>query len=186
MPTRSKKLRMERNLSNQLHNHPFFEKEEPKFLTNILRKLPSNPLILEIGTFRGMSAILIAVNRRDAKIITIDSHIGMPEFEYLDSSASMVLKNLKKAGVFERVSHYPLPSQEFNYLSQRLDLLFIDGDHTFEGVSHDYYKFLPWVKKGGWILFHDFGTHEGVTTLCNRITVNKRYLRFKSMLAIQK
>jgi hypothetical protein len=32
---------------------------------------------------------------------------------------------------------------------------FIDGDHTYEGVSKDFSLFSPLVRKGGRIIFHD-------------------------------
>jgi predicted O-methyltransferase YrrM len=38
---------------------------------------------------------------------------------------------------------------------KKIDLLFIDGDHTYEGVKADFEKYLPLVKKGGLIAFHD-------------------------------
>ena len=36
-----------------------------------------------------------------------------------------------------------------------LDFLFIDGDHTYEGVRKDYHMYREFVKDGGWIGFHD-------------------------------
>jgi cephalosporin hydroxylase len=38
---------------------------------------------------------------------------------------------------------------------QKLDLLFIDGDHTYEGVKADYEMYEGFVKQGGVIAFHD-------------------------------
>lgn len=36
-----------------------------------------------------------------------------------------------------------------------IDFLFIDGDHTYEGVKKDFEMYSPFVKKGGLIAFHD-------------------------------
>jgi len=36
-----------------------------------------------------------------------------------------------------------------------LDFLFIDGDHSYEGVKQDYEKYAPLVREGGIIAFHD-------------------------------
>jgi len=36
-----------------------------------------------------------------------------------------------------------------------LDFLFIDGDHTYEGVKQDYEMYGPLVRPGGIIAFHD-------------------------------
>ena len=38
---------------------------------------------------------------------------------------------------------------------RELDLLFIDGDHSYEGVRKDYELYTPLVRKGGLIVFHD-------------------------------
>jgi cephalosporin hydroxylase len=36
-----------------------------------------------------------------------------------------------------------------------LDFLFIDGDHTLEGVRRDFEMYSPLVRPGGWVGFHD-------------------------------
>ena len=41
-----------------------------------------------------------------------------------------------------------------------LDFLFIDGDHTYEGVKQDYEMYKHLVKPGGWIGFHDIKDTE--------------------------
>lgn len=40
---------------------------------------------------------------------------------------------------------------------RKIDVLFIDGDHTYEGVKADYNKYFPFVDKGGIIFMHDVG-----------------------------
>ena len=43
-----------------------------------------------------------------------------------------------------------------NFLTaSRSDFLFIDGDHTVEGVTKDFLLYRPLVRKGGVIAFHD-------------------------------
>jgi predicted O-methyltransferase YrrM len=42
-----------------------------------------------------------------------------------------------------------------------IDLLFIDGDHTFDGVKRDWEMYSPLVRSGGMIVFHDIaGNYE--------------------------
>lgn len=36
-----------------------------------------------------------------------------------------------------------------------LDLLFLDGDHTYEGVKQDFQLYSPLVRSGGLVAFHD-------------------------------
>ena len=45
-----------------------------------------------------------------------------------------------------------------------IDFLFIDGDHTYEGVKKDFEMYSPLVRDGGVVAFHDIvpGPHECV------------------------
>jgi len=37
----------------------------------------------------------------------------------------------------------------------KFDLMFIDGDHSYEGVKNDFEKWTPHLKVGGYVLFDD-------------------------------
>jgi predicted O-methyltransferase YrrM len=43
-----------------------------------------------------------------------------------------------------------------------IDLLFIDGDHSYEGVKADWETYRRFLKQGSVVVFHDFGWAEGV------------------------
>lgn len=45
---------------------------------------------------------------------------------------------------------------------RKLDLLFIDGDHSYEGVKSDYLMYKSLVKSGGLIAFHDINFMENL------------------------
>lgn len=38
---------------------------------------------------------------------------------------------------------------------RKLDLLFIDGDHSYAGVRKDFEMYMPLVRSGGLVAFHD-------------------------------
>lgn len=49
-----------------------------------------------------------------------------------------------------------------------IDFLFIDGDHTYEGVKRDWEMYSPLVRPGGLVAFHDVaGNYE--TTQVKRL-----------------
>lgn len=52
-----------------------------------------------------------------------------------------------------------------------LDMIFIDGDHSYEGVKSDILSWTPFLKHGGFILFHDYDepTSPGVCRAVNEL-----------------
>ena len=47
-------------------------------------------------------------------------------------------------------------------IDDELDVLYIDGDHSYEGVKKDIEIYTPSVRVGGYVLFHDYLGEEGV------------------------
>jgi len=67
--------------------------------------------------------------------------------------------------------------------SEGVDFLFIDGDHSYEGVKKDFEMYSPLVKNGGIIAFHDIvpGPPEnvgGVPRFWQEVKRGYRYLEF--------
>lgn len=40
------------------------------------------------------------------------------------------------------------------------DLVMIDGDHSYQGVKMDTLDYMPYVREGGYVVFHDITTHR--------------------------
>jgi predicted O-methyltransferase YrrM len=47
---------------------------------------------------------------------------------------------------------------------REIDFLFIDGDHTYEGVKSDFEMYSPLVRAGGLVAFHDIVPDRFETT----------------------
>jgi predicted O-methyltransferase YrrM len=47
-------------------------------------------------------------------------------------------------------------------ITTAIDFLFIDGDHSYEGVKTDWDLYSPLLKSGSCVVFHDYGWAEGV------------------------
>jgi Methyltransferase domain len=56
---------------------------------------------------------------------------------------------------FQGNSQAPEMQQAVSSYCDRFDLIFIDGDHRYEGVKRDFENFRPLLSKRGVILFHD-------------------------------
>jgi cephalosporin hydroxylase len=59
-------------------------------------------------------------------------------------------------------SHSPLVVQQVAEAldGRKLDVLFIDGDHTYEGAKEDFDNYSPHVRSGGLVLLHDIHDPE--------------------------
>jgi predicted O-methyltransferase YrrM len=45
---------------------------------------------------------------------------------------------------------------------RKIDFLFIDGDHSYEGVKRDFQLYSPLVREDGIIALHDIAKHQGI------------------------
>lgn len=66
-------------------------------------------------------------------------------------------------------------------IDNHLDFIFIDADHTYEGVKKDFEMYSPFVKKGGHIAFHDIldtplhrSMNHGVSKFWKELVGNKK------------
>lgn len=68
--------------------------------------------------------------------------------------------------------------------SQKLDVLFIDGDHSYKGVKEDFRNYHQLVRENGLIVFHDIipdhGQKYGIETNRNTGGVPKFYSEISS------
>jgi cephalosporin hydroxylase len=156
-------------------------------ITQLLNMLAINKpkFILEIGTAGGGTLFLLSrVARPGASIISLDLPGGGFGGGYLSSKIpfyqTFATQNQKIYFVRED-SHSP---QTFQLIQEtlkghKLDLLFIDGDHTYYGVKKDFEMYSRLVKKGGLITFHDV-CWTGIETGCEVykfwLEIKKQYL----------
>ena len=63
----------------------------------------------------------------------------------------------------------------------KFDIIFIDGDHTYEGVKKDFLNYYNLLNKNGIMIFDDYNqapTNKGVYKFINEIKNNKKLFRF--------
>ena len=143
-------------------------KEEFVELLKIFKEL--NPkYILEIGTANGGSLFCFCkLARDDATIISIDLPKGpfgggYPEWKIPIYQA--FTKQNQKIYLLRKDSHQQDTLEEVQKIlnDNQLDFLFVDADHSYEGVKKDFEMYSPLVRKGGIIAFHDIAKHPPET-----------------------
>jgi predicted O-methyltransferase YrrM len=133
--------------------------EEILRLARIVHELrPRN--VLEVGTASGGTLFIWArVSPRDTNIITVDLPGGYHKRRIpLYKSFAW---GKQKMHLIMADSHDPNTLYTLKKIlrGEKLDFLFIDGDHTYEGVKKDFDMYSLLVKKGGVIAFHDIVEH---------------------------
>lgn len=106
---------------------------------------------LEIGTYQGSSAAHLAAS--GATVVTIDVN---PDAARL-ARALAVAQNLRITPITANsgfVLGDPVEAAKIRALAP-YDILYIDGDHTFNSAYGDYTHFWPLVREGGVIVFDD-------------------------------
>ncbi len=118
-------------------------------------------IILEIGTANGGTLFLFSrMASGNSTIISVDLPGGMfgggypkwkislyKSFSGKNQKIHLVREGSHKKDTFTKIKKI--------LKDERIDFLFIDGDHSYEGVKKDFQTYKPLVKKGGLVAFHD-------------------------------
>jgi predicted O-methyltransferase YrrM len=130
------------------------------YLARVCANLPADPVIIEIGSWKGLSTTAMAHARPDASIYCIDTWLGGQEHAEDESIVAGTLfdefkENVRPLG--SQVNAYRMHSCDAAkyFDTGEADLLFIDGDHTRAGCLLDLQRWTPKVKTGGTVLVHD-------------------------------
>ena len=152
---------------------------EVETLMELASDLLQGCTIVEIGSYRGKSTIALALGAKRGqqnKVYAIDPHVdfvGVLGAVFGPQDLKVLYRNIINANVGDIVFVVSLPSiNAANAWSEKnIALLFIDGDHSYEGVKSDYEAWEQFVVRGGVIVFHDIRV-EGVRQLLDEITEN--------------
>jgi glycosyltransferase involved in cell wall biosynthesis len=132
---------------------------------------------VELGTHNGMSFFgacqATAALSLDTQCIAIDNWIGDPHAsfhssEIFDHFSANIRNNFPDQFYIRAHFHEALECFE----NESIDLLHIDGFHTYAAVKDDFETWLPKMSQRGIILFHDINVHErefGVWRLWNEL-----------------
>ncbi|PLX66956.1 MAG: hypothetical protein C0603_09810 [Denitrovibrio sp.] len=149
---------------------PFSSALERTFLYNLAKEIDTEGSILEIGAYSGGTSIALGTGNKDSKfknkIFSIDCAFQQdyPVF-------------IQHAGLSDYIITRQCPSQYFasvasdvftlNAGSDKMRLVWIDGDHSYEGCLSDLKLYKPFLRDNGILVIHDYGAedslHGGIT-----------------------
>jgi predicted O-methyltransferase YrrM len=135
------RLRSSRQLAREALLHGALQKpSEFGELLRLVRQMKPS-VIVEIGSARGGATYAFRAAAPAAMVVSID----------IDAEAATIRGD----------SHDPATRIALKRLlcGQPVDLLFIDGDHSYQGVRDDVEMYSPLVRSGGVIALHDVLEH---------------------------
>ena len=151
----------------------FLAHEEGLLLYRLTKEYCLNGIAVEIGSYCGKSACYIgqACKENNTHLVTIDHHRGSEEQqlgqEYFDpeefdykknrvDTLPTLLKNISNHNLDNFVKALVSDSvSAAKNLEDNLDLVFIDGSHTFESARLDYASWKGKIREGGILAIHD-------------------------------
>lgn len=158
----------------------FLTPGDVSFLFNLATELPPGGKYLEVGSWMGLSSIifangLLANLNLNARIYCVDTWEGSPEHQDLSQ--------VKERQLFEIFQHNINESQmdclieavrghstdvAGDWSGPKLDIIFLDGDHSAEGCYQDLRNWLPHLASHGRMLGHDAVPGGGVEDALKR------------------
>ena len=166
----------------------WLSKDQAARLYAIAAATSAGQQIVEIGSFRGRSTIVLAGAAPDGvAVVAIDPHAGNDRgpreicgfVEEAADDHDAFNENLASAGVADRVRHV----REFSHWAHQevtgpIAVVYIDGAHRYEPAESDIRNWGARVDSGGTMLIHDSFSSVGVTLAIARDLIFGRRFRY--------
>jgi len=152
-------------LGAPVKNDPFDFSRLPTYRDPMFDLAPKAKVFVELGTQRGFTAYRAALHLPNATIHCVDpwaNYDGKPNYVGDMILCWEIFKELHKDNLASGkvVSHKGFSwdvSEEFH---EPVDLLWIDGDHTFIGAFRDLCLWFPKVSVGGVVVGDNYEMHD--------------------------
>jgi predicted O-methyltransferase YrrM len=147
--------------------------------------------VLELGSMVGMSSYVIASVAKSLSCVDVWSdtqdHLSHDQ-EQAKVYASLLPglpnmfesfnKNCKEFIESDKIKMYKGNTHDLvnEFLDNNFDVVFIDADHSYQGVSIDFSLYYSKVKPDGFIVFHDYGDSmwTGIKLFCDEMVAQNK------------
>ncbi len=169
-----------------------------------LSRLPKGGVAVEIGVWQGEFSPTILKLLEPSQLFLIDpwkhigeeSHttafVGRTEDEKMEAIFQKVVKSFEKEideGRVGIIRDFSVPALQL-FQDDSISFAYVDGDHSYEGVSADLAALFPKIKQGGIMAFDDYHRRgwwgDGVIRAVNEfLGMHPRELRIRAIAGAQ-
>lgn len=168
-----------------------------KIYLDIISKLQNDDIFIEIGTLHGDSAIFAAqsilYSNKDIRFVTIDTACGSPnavlgdvnmyEHVYRPNGltyAGPIADHIFKSGFRDRIIQIVGTSYQSSKLfcDNSIGAVFLDGDHSKDGIALDINSWYRKIKNGGILSGHDY-SYPDVFDVVNKYFIGDKLIIYK-------
>lgn len=168
------------------------------FLYLVARYGPARGRIVEIGSGFGRSTCFLAAGSQRGNrehVWAVDPHTGgrlyleKRRLKRIDSYPGF-MANIRRLGLEDWIHPLVMTSEEASrsWKGDPIRLLFIDGWHTYDAVKLDIQCWMPFVVKGGIVIFDDYfnpdfpGVRKAIDEMLSTQNVKLPLRRFNQMV----
>lgn len=175
----------------------FLSRRETLALRQAARAVPPGGHIVEVGCWKGKSSYCLARGLRfPGSFTAIDPFDargeGTSQDLYQKEQGDRDLESVFRDNVRPVMGRHEFrvirgTSSSYPTNGPPIDLLFIDGDHSWEAVSRDLSRLEPFLKSGGLLLLHDCAAYsptEGPRRLRDEILSAGRFRSLRQIDAL--
>ncbi len=164
--------------SNQLsHGIASLQLDEAALLYGLARRVEPGAAVAEIGRFKGGTTLMLAsALPPGAELWSYDLHVALRADMSGPRLDAELRTALERYGLTDRVHLVVGDSRTAEPPPRACAVVFVDGDHTYEGARADYERWRELVAPAGHLLFHDavdaggYGNHyPGIARLVAEI-----------------
>jgi predicted O-methyltransferase YrrM len=139
------------------------------YLLECLAAVQPAESILVIGNSFGWSTLALGLAYPKARVVGLDSAADRFSLEGLELTARLAERlGLRDVFPVRGTSPTDISGKVLDRLGGRIDLAFVDGDHTCDQILEEYRAIRPFLTANAMILFHDVqycGLQSGFDTI---------------------
>lgn len=149
----------------------------------ILNHFSRDKIVVELGTYHGLGAMILGA--RAKKVHTIDNYKGDgEEINNEDYTTMMNFFQIFNPQVLTAWGCDNIKAAEY-FANSSVDVVYVNAAHDAGAVSYDWEAWLPKLRTGGHMLFHDYSkVHKGLMRFIDNIVmkdIRVEQVKFKTV-----